>query len=326
MSARREILSVLTDGKSHTVAELASVLALSPATVRRHVRALVHLGLDIQRVSAQAYRSSALSRPLNRRSILNHLSVQAPAITERLHLSEHVDSTNLYLLRKAKRGQCLSGTTCIAEAQRAGRGRRGRSWVATPYCNVMLSMAWWLGDRAEALAGLSLATGVAVARGLADYGIADVGLKWPNDILWRQRKLGGVLVDVHRRTGTGVLAIVGVGLNGFLAEQDAARIEQDWTDLRRITGEAVDRDRLVALIIKRLYDMLETFQQTGFAHFRVDWEQLHVSQGQRVRLLSEGHSVVGRALGVDDDGALRVMNDDRRTEVFHSGEISLRAE
>jgi BirA family biotin operon repressor/biotin-[acetyl-CoA-carboxylase] ligase len=247
-------------------------------------------------------------------------------ITEPLYLREQVDSTNLYLLRKAKRGQCLSGTTCVAEAQRAGRGQRGRSWVATPYCNVMLSMAWRLGDKIGALAGLSLSAGVAVARGLADYGIANVGLKWPNDILWRQRKLGGVLVDVHRRSGMGVLAIVGVGLNGYLTEQDAVRIGQDWTDLWRITGEAADRDRLVGLLIKRLYEMLETFQQSGFAHFRADWEQLHVSQGQRVRIFSKDRAVAGHALGVDNDGALRIMSDDRRTQVFHSGEVSVRVE
>lgn len=324
MSARQRILSILTDGESHTTAEVASALGLSPATVRRHVRALVHLGLGIQHVPTRAYRSCALFRPLNRQSILNHLGALASTIAERLHLREQVDSTNLYLLRKAKGDQCFSGTTCIAEAQRAGRGRRGRSWVATPYSNVMLSMAWWLDDRAGTLAGLSLAAGVAVARGLADYGIAGVGLKWPNDILWQQRKLGGVLVDVHRRVGMGVLAIVGVGLNGFLAEQDAARIGQDCTDLRHMTGKAINRDRLVALLIKQLYDMLEIFQHTGFAHFRVDWEQLHVSQGQRVRLLSKEQTVVGRALGVDDNGALRIMNDDRRIQVFHSGEISMR--
>jgi BirA family biotin operon repressor/biotin-[acetyl-CoA-carboxylase] ligase len=326
MSARQKILSVLTDGESHTSAEIASVLRLSPGTVRRHVRALIRLGLDIQRISLREYRLCALFRPLDRGNILNHLSVQTPTVTMPLYLCEQVDSTNLYLLRKAERGQCLSGTICIAEVQRAGRGQRGRSWVATPYCNIMLSMAWWLDDEAASLAGLSLAAGVAVARGLVDYGITGVGLKWPNDILWRQRKLGGVLVDVHRRGSMEVLAIVGVGLNVFLAEQDGVRIGQGWTDLRRITGEPVDRDRLVALVIKRLYEMLETFQQTGFAHFRIDWEQLHVSQGQRVRVLSKQETVAGRALGVDDDGALRIMNDDCRTQVFRSGEISVRVE
>lgn len=326
MSARQKILRALTDGESHTTAEIASVLGLSPVTVRRHVRTLLSLGLGIHRVPPHAYRSCALFRPLDRRSIVNHLNTRAATVAQDLHLHEEVDSTNLCLLRKAKQGQCFSGTACIAEAQHAGRGRRGRSWVATPYCNVMLSMAWWLDDRVDTLAGLSLAAGVAVARGLADYGIAGVGLKWPNDILWQQRKLGGVLVEVHRRKGMGVVAIVGVGLNGFLAEQDAAGIGQEWTDLRRITGKAINRDRLVALIIKQLYEMFERFQQTGFAQFRADWEQLHVSQGRRVRLLSKEQTVVGCALGVDDNGGLRIMNDDRRIQVFQSGEISVRGD
>lgn len=326
MSARQKILTVLTDGESHTSAEVASALGLNPATVRRHMRALVRLGLDIQRVSARGYRLCTVFRPLSRGRILDYLGAQAPTIAGLLCMCEELDSTNLYLVRKAKRGQCLSGATCIAEVQRAGRGRHGRSWMATPYSNVMLSMAWWLSDKPSALAGLSLAAGVAVAQALADYGIADVGLKWPNDILWQQHKLGGVLVEVHRHTGTEALAIVGVGLNGFLAERDVALIGQDWTDLRRIAGEAVDRDRLVAFLIKQLYDMLGTFQQTGFCHFRADWEQLHVYQGRRVRVLGKEPAIAGRVLGVDDDGALRIMNDDYRTEVFHSGEISVRAE
>lgn len=326
MSARQKILAVLADGESHTSAEIASALGLSSATVRRHVHALLQLGVDIQRGSTRGYRLCTVFRPLSRGRILGYLGARAPAVAGLLCICDEVDSTNLHLLREAKRGQCLSGATCITERQRAGRGRRGRSWVATPYSNIMLSMAWWINDKVSTLAGLSLAAGVAVAQGLADYGIADVGLKWPNDILWHRCKLGGVLVEVQRRTDAKTLAIIGIGLNGFLAEQDAALVGQDWTDLWRIAGEAIDRDRLVALLIRRLYDMLDTFQRTGFSHFRNDWEQLHVYQGRRVRVLGEEPAVAGRVLGVDDDGALCIVNDDQRTRVFHSGEISVRAE
>ena len=86
-----------------------------------------------------------------------------------------------------------SGTVCLAERQTAGRGRRGRTWVSPFAANLYLSVLWRYPIGPAALGGVSLAAGVAVARVLAGLGVADLGLKWPNDLLWRGRKLGGLL-------------------------------------------------------------------------------------------------------------------------------------
>jgi BirA family biotin operon repressor/biotin-[acetyl-CoA-carboxylase] ligase len=236
-----------------------------------------------------------------------------------------VDSTNLFLLKKAAQGECLHGTICIAEAQSAGRGRRGRSWIATPYANIMLSLGWQFNDNAQAVSGLSLAAAVALVRGLADCGVQGVQLKWPNDIVWQQQKLGGVLVEVRHRAPGNALVIIGVGLNVYLCREQARAIEQEWTDLMRITDAAVDRDRLAAFIIKRLREMLKAYRQGGFSSFRAEWEGLHTYQGQRVSVLQDDVTTNAWVLGTTDDGALQVMEEDGPIRIYYSGEISLRA-
>jgi BirA family transcriptional regulator, biotin operon repressor / biotin---[acetyl-CoA-carboxylase] ligase len=129
----------------------------------------------------------------------------------------------------------INGATCVAEAQSGGRGRRGRSWVTTPYCNLMLSMAWRFPGGPGLVSGLSLAAGVALLRALEQYGVSGAGLKWPNDVLWDNRKLAGLLVDVQGEAAGPTLVILGVGINGYISPQDAAHIDQPWIDLQGIT-------------------------------------------------------------------------------------------
>ncbi len=324
MVSPAQILAVLADGHYHSGREIADSLGSSTAAVRRNIDALVKVGLDIRDLGGHGYRLNARYRPLSRERILSCLGVQAAAVGERLHICDSVDSTNLFLLRRAEQGECLHGTICIAETQSAGRGRRGRSWVATPYANIMLSLGWQFHDDVRSVSGLSLAAAVALVRSLADFGVLGIQLKWPNDIVWQQQKLGGVLVETRHRALDGVWVVVGVGLNVYLALEHARAIEQAWTDLTRITDALVDRDCLAALVIRRLREMLEAYRCGGFGSFRDEWESLHTCQGQRVSVLRDGVTTSARVLGTTDDGALRVREEGGPIRTYYSGEISLR--
>lgn len=323
MTTRSEVLRLLADGGFHSGTDMGSHLGITRAAVCKAIKSLTDAGFDIHRVTGRGYRLPQPVRPLDRRAILRHLGAQAAEVRDRLTLLEETESTNRYLLERANLAS-FAGAVCLAEVQAAGRGRRGRQWVATPYHNLLLSMGWRFASGPGIVAGLSLAAGVALLRALEDYGVRGALLKWPNDVLWGEKKLAGLLVDVQGEATGPSLVVLGVGLNGYIGERDAARIDQPWTDLHTITGEMVDRNRLAALVIGELRDMFQQFADKGLAAFRDEWQRRHLYHGRRVRLLAGEHEIVGTVEGIDAHGALLLRDARGSTRAYHSGEISLR--
>ena len=321
MSLRSALMRILSDGGFHSGTDMGRALGVTRAAVSKAVGVLVESGIRIHRVSGRGYRLESDFEPLEHDRILAFLGADA-ALIGGLQVKDEVDSTSLELLRMP--GTSARGQVCIAEAQNRGRGRRGRSWIATPYANLMLSMAWCFDEGLSAVAGLSLATGVAVARAMRDFGVADAGLKWPNDLLWGERKLGGLLIDLRGEASGPCMVVAGIGINVRIAAQDGRDIDQPWIDLASILGGTVDRNRLAALLIQQLAHMLQRFGHDGLAPFREEWISWHRYQGRRVWLTGAGPASEGVVQGIDQNGALLVRNDDGNVRAFHSGEVSLR--
>lgn len=324
MTTRAEVLKLLADGGFHSGTDMGLRLGITRAAVCKAIKSLTDTGLEVHRVTGRGYRLTQPAQPLDRRAILRQLGADADRLRDRLTLLEETDSTNRYLLERAATAS-FAGAVCLAEAQAHGRGRRGRAWIATPYHNLLLSMGWRFASGPGIVAGLSLAAGVALVRVLEEHGVRGVGLKWPNDVLWQEKKLAGLLVDVQGEASGPSLAVLGVGVNGFLSERDAARIDQPWTDLVSITGAPVDRNRLAALVIRELRRMFGVFADKGLAAFRDEWQRRHLYHGRRVRLLAGEREITGTVEGIDAHGALLLRNARGDTQAFHSGEISLRA-
>jgi BirA family biotin operon repressor/biotin-[acetyl-CoA-carboxylase] ligase len=175
------------------------------------------------------------------------------------------------------------------------------------------------------MSGLSLAVGVAVARTLARLGIAGVGLKWPNDVIWRGCKLAGMLIEMQGELTGPSAAVIGIGINCRLPDTVRERIDQPVTDLAQISGVATDRNRVLAMLLVDLAPVLEQFAQSGFAPLRDEWQHHHVCHDQPVRLtLPDAGTLDGIARGVDEDGAL-LLETSTGVRRIHSGEVSLRS-
>lgn len=322
MSTRAQILRLLSDGVFHSGTELGKQLDITRAAVCKNIHQLGQSGLEIHRVTGRGYKLDTPLVLLERDRILQLLG-DAAVVSDQVQVVDEVDSTNRYLADVVEGRPNINGATCLAEVQTGGRGRRGRSWVTTPYCNLMLSMAWRFAGGPGAITGLSLAAGVALMRALEEYGVSGIGLKWPNDILWNDRKLAGLLVDIQGEAAGPTKVILGVGVNGYISPRDAGDIDQPWTDLRSITGETVDRNRLAALVMRHLWRMFRLFEDKGIAPFREDWHKHHLFRDKRVRLLRGDRVVCGIAEGIDDAGGL-ILRIGRSRQTFHSGEVSLR--
>jgi len=238
-------------------------------------------------------------------------------------------STNSVLLDRAAQG-APAGSVVVAERQTAGRGRRGRVWRSAPGDSLTFSLLWRCSGDATRLAGLSLAVGVALARGLEACGVSGVALKWPNDLLLDGGKLGGVLIELASERGA-TAAVIGIGINlqppptddGF-ALAPASLVA---------SGHLPDRHRLLAALLDALTAVLDSFAAGGFAALRADWQARHIWQGLPVRLLDTAGDAQaapallaeGSCLGADDDGALILALADGRQQRFLVGDVSLRA-
>jgi BirA family biotin operon repressor/biotin-[acetyl-CoA-carboxylase] ligase len=234
---------------------------------------------------------------------------------------DECDSTNSELMRRAERG-APSGTVIVADRQRAGRGRRGRSWLSSPETSLTFSLFWRFPGNASRLSGLSLAVGVGLARALNGLGGAGIRLKWPNDVLLARpgefAKLAGILIELSSdRRGT--QAIVGIGLNLAAPAED---LPQPAAGLAE-AGVVADRHQVLAAILAELAGVHEVFAARGFAALREDWQRFHAWQGLSVQILGEGAAVQGSCLGVDDDGSL-LLDTAQGVERIFSGDVSLR--
>ena len=247
---------------------------------------------------------------------------------------DRCDSTNAALAHDAIAGR-PNGTVITTAVQEQGRGRRGRTWIAPPGGSLALSMLWNFNRGASALAGLSLAAGVAVVTVLRRIGERPVSLKWPNDIVFNGAKLGGILVETRiGSSGAGpVVAIVGIGINVRLRDADRLAIAvsgcdavpaQQVADLASILGFVPSRNELLAQIVSELATALARFEREGFKAFRAPWTAMHAYQNESVAIaFADGSLLDAKAVGIADDGALIVETASGIRHV-HAGEVSVR--
>jgi BirA family biotin operon repressor/biotin-[acetyl-CoA-carboxylase] ligase len=324
------LLRQLSDGAFHSGEDLAAQVGLTRARVSQVLKDAESAGLALERIKGRGYRLLETPDFLDAKAVRAALSERAalrgggPRLT--VEVVDQIDSTSSELLRRAQKRD-IHGVALAAEWQTAGRGRRGRTWTAIAGGSLTFSLGWGFEQGAGFLAGLSLAVGVAVARALEAEGFRGIALKWPNDIIYRHLKVGGILIEVNGDALGPSTTVVGVGLNVRLPSVARKDIEVPVTDLASIAGRGakeIDRNRLLAVVIAELAAALEQYAKDGFASFAAEWQHRHAYQGKPVNvLLPDGATVAGKVAGVDASGAL-VLADGPRRARFLSGEISLR--
>ena len=351
------LLRQLSDGAFHSGEDLAATVGLTRARVSQLLKQAETAGLALERVRGRGYRLLATPDFLDVKEIRAALEAldmevapadaKAPLLpaandddligpgalsTIPLHpaisveVTDQVDSTSSELLRRAARRD-IHGALLAAEWQTAGRGRRGRVWTAVAGGSLTFSLGWRFEQGAGFVAGLSLAVGVAVVRALEAEGLAGVELKWPNDLVYRHLKVGGILVELNGDALGPSTVVVGVGLNIRLPQAVKRDIAQPVSDLATVAGRGappIDRNKLLARLVAELAASLSQYAAQGFVPFAAEWQRRHAYQGKPVRLLlPDGEQVKGTVAGVDSTGAL-VLADGPRRSRFLAGEISLR--
>ena len=251
-------------------------------------------------------------------------------------------STNDDLLARWRASELVDPVARIAQHQTAGKGRAGRTWLAKPEDSLSFSLAFPFRRRPAELSGLSLLVGLAVIAGIAQACQLDqaslyslgLRLKWPNDLLLNNAKVGGILIEGGQtKIGDPTWMVIGIGINlhhaqlfenelGDQAKQKVGSLDQ----LISQTSSLPDTEFIWLKLIESLEGYLSDFDQNGFTAYQNEWERWDAYRDQAVRI-SGGHQepIEGIAKGIDRSGALLVQQN-HQILTIHAGDVSLRAQ
>jgi BirA family biotin operon repressor/biotin-[acetyl-CoA-carboxylase] ligase len=313
-----DVLQRLSDRHFCSGQALALDLGISRTAVWAALNDAREYGIHVQRVHGRGYR---LAEPIDWLDA-EHLGAASAQHGLAVEVLRTCESTNTRLLELADSG-AASGQVTVAEMQTKGRGRLGRAWHCGFAKALTFSLLWRFDRGMAQLAGLSLAVGVALARVLTRQKIA-VELKWPNDIYWKDRKLGGVLIEARGEALGPVAAVIGIGINVRLDDEQRARIDQPAADLMQAGAGALPRGQWLVQMLAELAVVMRSFAARGFSELREEWLRYSAHRGKALCLdLPAGAIVQGIDRGIDDQGRL-LVDVNGRVETFLSADVRMR--
>jgi len=299
------VLSFLAEAGDEFVSgeAISDKLGLSRAAVWKHVNALRAQGYRIDAVPARGYRLVEIPDrlgPLELRPLLS-----TSDLGQTVHAFEELPSTNDRAKELAEEG-AFHGEVVIAEAQTAGRGRRGRTWASPPRKNLYLSAILRPDLSLQRVPEITLVASVALCEAIREAGV-DAAIKWPNDILCGGRKVAGILTEIAADPDRVQWVVVGVGVNLNAAPEDfPEELRPIATSVAAERGGPVPRALFTAALLARLEAWLERHAEEGFGPVRARWCELSGTLGREVRVVTGDGDVTGVAEDIDAAGALLV--------------------
>ncbi len=280
---------------------IARELGISRAAVWKHVEALRASGYSIETARARGYRLLAKPDALAASAVRAHLGTRW--LGGQLHCVSVTDSTNSDVAVLGRQG-AEEGTVVIADAQRAGRGRLGRSWVSVPGLNLYLSILLRPAIIPAEAPQLSLVAGVAVAAALEGLGVKP-RIKWPNDLLLEGRKVAGVLTEIEAEADRVRFVVVGIGVNlNSRLEHFPLELHDKATSVGLVTGRPIERAKFAAELLAEMERCYDGYRATGFAPIAAAWNRRAALTGRQIRVSGASGETAGVCAGIDGDGAL----------------------
>jgi len=282
---------------------ISDKLGLTRAAVWKHVESLRAHGYRIDALPARGYRLAEVPdrlTPLELRPLLN-----THDLGQELHWYEELGSTSDRAKELAEEG-AEHGEVVIAEAQTAGRGRRGRAWVSPPRKNLYFSVVLRPELPPARAPELTLVASVALCEALRLAGV-EAGIKWPNDLLASGRKIAGVLTELAAEPDRVHWVVLGAGVNVNARREDfPEELRDEATSVLIERGQPAPRALLAAACFTALEDWLDRHAEEGFGPIREAWRARAVTLGREVVATVDGREIAGTAEDIDETGALLV--------------------
>ncbi|MGQ0809763.1 MAG: biotin--[acetyl-CoA-carboxylase] ligase [Nitrospiraceae bacterium] len=238
--------------------------------------------------------------------------LQTQCLGRTIHLLEQTESTNSMAFELAASG-VPDGTVIVAEAQTAGRGRRGRAWFSPPgknlYCSVILRKPLARDRWSTWISWIPLVSALSAAEAIQQVTSLSPFLKWPNDLLLHQKKVGGILCESATHPQKGPFVVVGIGVNvNTRVEEFSQNLRGIATSLLEERSRQVDRCVLLASLLNELESRLTILLEENIGSLSQAYAQRCLTLGRQVRVtLAPGVSIEGLAHSIGSDGSLRIL-------------------
>lgn len=320
-----EILRLLREHPSAFLSgeEISRRLKVTRTAVWKRMKRLRTLGYEIEASTRSGYRL-VRSPDLLTPSEINPL-LTTKWIGKTIHYFHTIDSTNSKAYQLAL-GGAGEGEGVIAESQKKGRGRLGRHWFSPPFLNLYLSVILRPKIPPHQASLITLMAAVATADAIQKYSGLLPLIKWPNDILLGDRKVAGLLNEIHSEIDRIHFVILGIGVNLNMDEKMFSReIREVATSLKREMGQTISRKAFLQSLLGELERWYTIFLKEGGATVLEAWRERANIKGKRVKVTSFGETLIGVAVDVDSDGALILKMKDGEQKRIVAGDVEYKS-
>jgi BirA family biotin operon repressor/biotin-[acetyl-CoA-carboxylase] ligase len=301
--------------------EVSRQLAVSRTAIWKHIQALKQEGYEIEAHSRKGYRLCGAPDRLLPEEIKSRLKTSL--LGQAIHYVDKLESTNSAAKKLAIDG-CPAGQIVVAEEQTAGRGRLSRGWFSPFAQGVWLSLVIRPPFGPEQAPKCTLLAAVAVNEAIRKVTGVHCGIKWPNDILYGDKKLVGILTEMSAQMDAIDFVVIGIGVNVNIHEgQLPLELVATATSLAMIAGRDFSRLELLATILAELEQLYFVAIDSGFGPVLDKWRQQSVTLGREVQVLAGEASFIGMAKDIDDEGCLLVATAEGLQKVV-AGDVSVR--
>lgn len=315
---QEHILALLSDGLCHSGNALGRALGVSRSAIWKQINQLVEWGVPIASLPQQGYQLHPPLILLDEDSMQKALTAQGFSKEFALQVFSSIDSTNRYVKELPYSGLV---DICCAEHQTQGRGRFNRQWHSPFGENIYCSSRWNLQCDLSRLSGLSLITSLAVLATIQSFGIDNsVGVKWPNDLIWANKKLSGNLIEIQAESHANAQIIIGIGLNINSDTQNSLLGDRPWCSLYDITGKRYNRNDIIVSLLLHLDRYLEKFTEQGLKAFQDEWRACDYLAGKAITVTQGAQIHYGKACGIDEAGLLVLEEESGKQLHLSSGD------
>lgn len=319
---KNEILRALRETDSYVSGqELCRKLGVSRTAVWKNIRSLQEDGYEIEAVTNRGYRLAGVPDTIAEEEVASRL--QTERMGRQIRYFSRIDSTNQYAKRIAEEG-APDGTLIIADEQTAGKGRSGRTWVTPPAEAIAFTLLLRPELSPDRISMVTLVMGLAVTNAVNSlYGVS-AGIKWPNDVVIKGRKLCGILTEMSAEVRQVNYIVIGVGINANLTSFPE-EIREIATSLRLELSRDINRAELIARVMAEFERLYAEFEVQGdLGAVMQEYNELCLNAGSKVRVLDPNGEYTGTSRGINSMGELLVETEDGKMQEVYAGEVSVR--
>lgn len=298
---------------------LADIVGCSRTAIWKHIEELRKEGFVLEAVKKKGYKIIKVPEKVTADEI--GFGLKTDFVGREIHYKEKVDSTQKIAQRLVAEG-VSEGAVVVAEEQTLGRGRLDRKWYSPKYTGVWMSIILRPKIPLQKAPQLTLVTAVAVVQAIEELTGLYPQIKWPNDILINGKKMTGILTELQADSDRINAVIIGIGINVNQKKEDFPEgIVDIATSLAIETGKTISRAALMQTVFSRLEKLYLTYLDRGFYPIRLLWESYALSIGKDIIARTVTGDIVGKALGITDDGVLKIEKNDGEICHVYSADI-----